>query len=237
MKMKSLKEPKKLSLLLLIIAAVISYLLPLVPFGNYIIWPFVILTTYIHEMGHGLTAIIVGGSFNKLLIYSNASGTAVYSGVSDSLALAGVAAGGLLAPSIAGGIFILSGTSRRYSIYVCSILILLMLISLLFWVRSLYGFLMIGIMSMVLFIIATKVRNIWQQFLIQFLGVQMLADTLSRTSRYLFTELVGSDSKLQHSDTSSIALQLGGTYWLWGSLIFILCIAIFVFSIRHSYFK
>jgi hypothetical protein len=235
--MKNLTNQQRLSLLLLIVSAAISYLLPLFPFGNYIIWPFVILTTYIHEIGHGLTVIIVGGDFKQLLIHSNASGAAVYSGVSGNLALASVAAAGLLAPSIAGGIFILSGASRRYSIYVCRILIVMMLISLLFWVRSLYGFLMISAMSIVFFIIATKANNIWQQFLVQFLGVQMLVDTLSRTSRYLFTELVGGDIKLQHSDTSAIALQLGGTYWLWGGLLFILCMAIFVLSIRHAYFR
>ena len=48
---------------LLLFAGLVFFALSLFPFGWIIQWPFVILTTFIHELGHGLTAILVGGKF------------------------------------------------------------------------------------------------------------------------------------------------------------------------------
>ena len=44
----------------LILAVIVVLALPALPFGNYLTYPFVILTTWFHEMGHGLTAMALG---------------------------------------------------------------------------------------------------------------------------------------------------------------------------------
>ena len=56
-------------------------------------------------MGHGLTALILGGHFTELKIFSNASGLA-YSYAGDGVPSGLVAAGGLLAPPIVGALLI-----------------------------------------------------------------------------------------------------------------------------------
>ena len=232
-----LTHQQRLALLLLIIASIISYLLSILPFGNYIIWPFVILTTYIHEMGHGLTAMLAGGDFRYIVLNADASGVAVYSGVNNNVLLASVAAGGLLAPSIAGGLFMLSGSNQRTSSYAIVILCVFMLLGTVIWVRSTYGVLMIMATATFFFCVLSIRKNFIKQLLVQFLGVQMLLDTVTRTARYLFTDATGTVDKLQHSDTSVIAANLGGAYWLWGIIILVLCIAIFTYSLRHAYSK
>ncbi|MCP4440752.1 MAG: hypothetical protein GY810_17530 [Aureispira sp.] len=113
--MTSLDQQQGKAFGLLVLAGLVTFFLPIIPFGNYILWPFVILTTYIHEMGHGLMAILLGGSFLKLEIYSNAAGVAWHSGVGGGIPRALVAAAGLVGPSIAGGLFILAGRTTKGS--------------------------------------------------------------------------------------------------------------------------
>mgnify|MGYP000259427338 FL=1 len=62
-------------------------------------------------MGHGLTALLVGGKFHYLEIYANGGGVA-YSSVTNKfmsipLARAFTAAGGLFGPAIAGSVLIM----------------------------------------------------------------------------------------------------------------------------------
>ena len=49
----------------LIIAAALVLFLPQLPLGNYLLYPFAILTTWFHEMGHGLTALLLGWQFDQ----------------------------------------------------------------------------------------------------------------------------------------------------------------------------
>ncbi|MEM6477056.1 MAG: M50 family metallopeptidase, partial [Pseudomonadota bacterium] len=57
----------------LLLAVVVVVFLPSLPFGNYLIYPFFILTTWFHEMGHGISAILTGQEFDQLVIYANGS--------------------------------------------------------------------------------------------------------------------------------------------------------------------
>lgn len=229
------KEQQGKAFLILILAGIITFFLPMIPNGNYILWPFVILTTYIHEMGHGLMAILMGGSFLKLEIFSNASGLAWHSGVGEGIPRALVSAGGLVGPSIAGGLFILCGRSVKGSSRGFLVLSLFLLIGTLIWVRSPFGMISIGAMGVLFLIISRKGTAGLHQFLIQFLGVQMLADTLTRTFGYLFKGSVEVAGQTRHSDTGRIAEQLGGPYWFWGALVFVFCLSIFIVSMKIAY--
>ena len=73
--LKLTDEQKRLALLFLA-AAGASLALYLIPYGRYVLYPFALLATWAHEMGHGLTALVCGGVFDKLVLYSNLGGTA-----------------------------------------------------------------------------------------------------------------------------------------------------------------
>ena len=60
----------------LIIAGVLVIFLPQLPLGNYLLYPFTILTTWFHEMGHGLAALALGWEFERLVLLSDGSGYA-----------------------------------------------------------------------------------------------------------------------------------------------------------------
>src|SRR5262249_33735343 len=107
----------------------------LVPYGRQLLYPFTLLATWVHEMGHGLTALLVGGRFEKLEVFSNASGlahTAGYGGWRSGL----VALGGLLAPPLAGASILALGRGGRRARLILFALALALAISPAIWVRS-----------------------------------------------------------------------------------------------------
>lgn len=70
----------------------------LVPYGRYVAYPLLLLSTYAHEMGHGLTALVTGGTFESLVMSADGSGVA-YLRIPDSRrARAATSAGGLVGP-------------------------------------------------------------------------------------------------------------------------------------------
>lgn len=234
--MRSVKHNRGNALFLLVSAALVFMLLSRVPFGNFIQWPFVIITTFIHEMGHGLTAIAVGGSLDKVEIYYNGSGLAFINTV-RGWPYAASAAGGLMAPSIVGSIFIMVGRNTRDSAVTFLCLSLFILICCALWVRSSFGLIILVSIGLIFLALSRKSSHGFQQFLVQFMGVHMLVDTFTRTLGYLFTRSVDVAGEMRHSDSSIVAENLIGGHLLWASIISILSVGILFISLRKSYFK
>ena len=88
---------------LLLGIALASILLWQTHVGSLLLYPFTILATWFHEMGHGLMAMLTGRGFERLQIFADGSGVAQSMrpvdgyGVIDAL----IAASGPLGPAIA----------------------------------------------------------------------------------------------------------------------------------------
>lgn len=222
--------------MLLALAAIVFWLLSKIPFGNTIQWPFIIITTFIHEMGHGLSALLVGGDFIKVEIFHNASGLA-YTRTSEGWHRAFVAAGGLIAPSVAGGIFLWSGLNSRRASISFLILSIFILISCLLWVRSSFGLMILIPAGLIFLFLSRKSSKGLQHFLIQFIGVHMLVDTFTRTLSYIFTSTATVSGEARHSDTGVIAESLIGGHLLWACIMGLVTVGIVIISLRKTYFK
>lgn len=223
-------------LLILLLAALAFLILNRVPFGHYIQWPFVIITTFVHEMGHGLIAIMTGGNLIQIEIYQDASGLARTETV-VGWRQAAIAAGGLLAPSLIGGGFIIAGINRQSSSRVFLVFSLFILISCFLWVRSAFGLLILLPTGALFLWLSQRGSAVMQHFIIQFIGVHMLVDTVTRSISYLFSSNATVGGQSRHSDTAVIAQQLIGGHLLWASIIAVLSVWIFYFSLRKTYLK
>ena len=122
----------------LLTAGVLVVFAPALPFGNYLIYPFMILATWFHEMGHGLTALAFGYEFERLVIYSNGSGLAESSLPADAsrFSRALIAAGGPLGPSLIGAALILASAKEKFWRPALYLLAFAIAISTGIWVRS-----------------------------------------------------------------------------------------------------
>ena len=215
--------PKLISnsrLLGLLLAALVTVALWQLPFGNFVLYPFTILATWFHEMGHGLTAIFLGGRFEKLMVFSNGSGLAYHSGhlALGTLGRALVSAGGLMGPPIAGAGLLLASRHRKSARLALFALGLLLLLSTLIWVRSFYGWLMLPLLGFVILYLSLESNGRLQMLSAQFLGVQACISSYQHLD-YLFSHSATIGGRMMLSDTGRIALLLVLPHWFWGGLI------------------
>ncbi|MBC1242010.1 M50 family metallopeptidase [Nostoc sp. 2RC] len=224
---------ERMGLKWLIAAAIATALLWQVPGGDYILYPFTILATWFHEMGHGLMALLLGGQFQKLQIFSDGSGVATY-GIRSSLGPIGpalVAAAGPMGPPIAGAALILASRSFKAASWSLKILGGFLLFSTLIWVRSWFGLVAIPLLGLIILAIALKAPRWVQGFSIQFLGVQACISTYHQLD-YLFSSSAG---YLGLSDTAQMQRYLLLPYWFWGGLMAVASAVILVQSLRVAY--
>ncbi|MDX2099829.1 MAG: M50 family metallopeptidase [Leptolyngbyaceae cyanobacterium bins.59] len=229
-------EPDRTSLLWLIAAAIATVFLWQVPIGNYLLYPFSILATWFHEMGHGLTAMLLGGRFERLLIFPNGSGLAYHRGFLflGPIGRALVSAGGPMGPAFAGAAFILASQKARSSRWALILLGSLLILSAVIWVRSAFGLVFVPLAGLGVLAIALLGPNWMQQFSIQFLGVQACISLFHQVD-YLFMNRAVIGGQVQLSDSAQIASQLLLPYWFWGGLMVIASLVLLVQSLRVTY--
>lgn len=213
-------EDRRRRIALLAISAFAAVSLWQTYWGGILLYPFTILSTWFHEMGHGLAASLVGYRFQELLIYPDGSGVAlslVPEG-SGSLAAALVAAGGPLGPPLAGAALIIASRTQRGTDIALVALGTVLLLSTAIWVRSLTGWLVLVPLALALLAIAWRDAPHRRQLVVQMLGVLACVSTYRQTG-YLFSQGGVLGGLPQRSDTQAIADALFGTYWLWGAII------------------
>ena len=74
-------------LLLAVLAAVVVFILWNIPQLDFILYPFRLFATYVHESGHGTAALLTGGHFAGFEIFRDGSGQAITAGGSRLLIL------------------------------------------------------------------------------------------------------------------------------------------------------
>lgn len=207
----------------LVVAGLVVTMLPALPFGAYLIYPFAILTTWFHEMGHGLTAMLLGQHFEQLMIFPNGSGLAEsqVSGEASRFTHAAIAAGGPIAPSAVGALLIVASAHPKAWRPVLWLSAAVILGSVLIWVRSLTGLWVLPLVAAILALIAWRASPGFARFSLQFLGV-LGAMSMLRDFNYLFTEQGMVNGRPMMSDTGQIEAALGLPHWFWAGLILLL---------------
>ena len=205
-------------------------------------YPFVLLGTWFHEMGHGITALVLGGNFEYLEIYKNGGGVAYTSYLTTELWLpynltrALVAFGGLIGPCIMGSLLIISGTKPNLSKLMLGLLVISIVISLIFWLRSYMPMLILGTIAFILGIIIFINNNSVIHWTVLFLGLQSTLSTYLQLD-YLFTSSFIRNGTQNISDTQAIANNLFGTHWMWAIIVIIFSLVLLFKSYKYYLLK
>lgn len=99
------------TLTLIGLAGLVSLLMAIIPVLGLIGYPFRLLLTIVHELGHGLAALLTGGSFIKFVIYPDGAGLATTTGGWRLM----VIPAGYLGVAVFGAVLILLGRNHRWS--------------------------------------------------------------------------------------------------------------------------
>ena len=210
---------------ILIAAAVLFIISHYVPFGDVALYPLTLFTTWVHEMGHGLTALIVGGRFESLDIYRNAGGLA-YAFASWGWPDALVAAGGLLAPPVVGAAILAVVHGPRRSRVLLAALALGLVASMILFVRTPTGIIAMSVVALALGWAAWKLDADYRVIVSQVLGVVLALDTVTRMVSYAFMKEVTLEGKTTPSDVGIIALNLGGSHIGYGLAITVIALGL-----------
>ena len=220
----------------LLIAVVIVVVLQNIPSLRFLMYPFNLLATWIHEMGHGLTAEMMGGNFNKLVINADTSGYASYSYnplTMGSMAKATISSAGYMGTAIFGTFMLFfrrkDGFVKAFSV----MLSVFMIASLIIYVRSWVGVFFVVPFSALLLFIGLKSSGEINKMVYNFLAAQIALNTVLDI-KVLFS--VGNSSggvmgmaNLQ-SDAAKIADILIFPYWFWASLWLLTSVLLFIWA-------
>ncbi len=213
--------------------ALASILLWQTTLGSLLLYPFTILATWFHEMGHGLAAMLTGRGFERLLIFADGSGVAQSLRPADGYRLtdALVAASGPLGPAIAGALLIVASRSPAATRNALAVLGVALVVSTLIWVRSPTGWLVLPALGLAIAALALRGSVAWQRFGIQLIGVQACISAWQQFD-YLFSPGGTVGGELHRSDTGAIADVLVLPYWFWGAMISAAILALLGWSLR-----
>ena len=217
----------------LILAGLATIIIWQIPYGHQILYPFTLLATYAHEMGHGLAAMLTGAEFEQLVLFPNGSGFARYRGHDiGRLSRAFIAAGGLVGPSIAGATLLaLASRTGKYR-FLLKVLAVLMLASGLIWARSLFS-LVFAFGFAAAFWFGSRTKGSGPAFLVHLVAVQLCLSVFSDLD-YMFSDGAVVDGKVSLSDVSQIEQALFLPYWIWGGLVAMVSFAVLGFGLWQS---
>ena len=151
-------QDQKQRVALLLGIALASIILWQTTLGSLLLYPFTILATWFHEMGHGIAAMLTGRGFERLQIFADGSGVAESLRPADGYRLtdALVAASGPLGPAIAGALLIISSRSPTATRNALAVLGVALILSTLIWVRSLTGWLVLPALGIAIVVLALR---------------------------------------------------------------------------------
>lgn len=193
----------------------LTVVLHFIPFGGLIGYPLMLFSTLVHELGHGLTALLMGGEFRQMVVFADGSGVATHSGVSSDVGRALVSAGGLVGPAVVAGVAFVLARTRRLSRVGLGVGAAFLAVTMVAFMRNPFGLAFTGAVVLLLAWVAWRKSADTAQVVLVFLAIQMSLSVFSRGD-YLFTAEAHTGAGVMPSDTAHMAMALGGTYWLWG---------------------
>ncbi len=202
---------------LLLSAATIALLWQL-PYGAQMLYPLTLLATFAHEMGHGLSALALGFSFDDMLLHSDGSGMAVWRGNSGATATALIAAGGLIGPSLAGVSLLLLSRAPRFARATLLLVALLLLAAVALWVRNAFGIGFLLAWALCLGLAAKVLPDAAAAFLLHLIALTLCLSWLTDLD-YMFSNQAVVNGVALPSDSAVMAAALWLPYWFWGGVV------------------
>ena len=209
----SLEDATRTALIASVVATVVLYALPY-PL-HYLKYPLMLLSTVVHELGHGIAMLLIGGSFDWFEMWPRGSGMAHGHGYGVGGASAFVSAGGLCGPAVASAVLALLARRPRWARVALGAFGGFLALALVLWVRGAFGIVFVGVLTAATLALVIRGSAELGQTVLVFLAMQLALSVFSRGD-YLFKREAHTGAGVSSSDVQHMADALGGPYWLWG---------------------
>ena len=206
-------------------AAALSLAVSLTPWGDLILAPFGLFTTWIHECAHAVAALAVGGHVRSITIHLDGSGLA-HSLVPDGrLARGVVTSAGYIGGRQVGWLHKAAAPVPQGAPPIRRAVAAAMLVTLVFWVRNVAGVMVVLAWAGVLLFLAARGNSSVSRFVLGLLAVQVALNAVYDI-RVLFMAGVG------HSDADTMASLFWLPSWLWAGTWMLLSVGMLTWTLR-----
>jgi hypothetical protein len=208
------------------LAVGLTLLVHLTPVGALLGRPLTWFAVLIHELGHGVGALLAGGEFRAFVMSDSAGAVSGVAQVVTFTPTQGAVAvlAGLLGPSVAAMIGFALARSPRWARVGLAVIATFLIWALAFKVRSWFGAAVVGGLIGITGAGALLASARMAQLLLMFLSVELALSLWSHLG-YMFSRTAALPTGVVPSDSASLAAQLGGAYWMWGALAALLSLA------------
>jgi hypothetical protein len=198
-------------------SALVTLALYVTPGLQFLARPLLYLSTLVHEMGHGVGALLGGGEWRDFHMFEDGSGYATTTG-GTAFQRGLTCAAGLVGPAVAAAVFMAMGLRLSLARYALAATGAFFALSLVLWVEGSFGLGFVGIVAATCLGIAIWASPELTRVALLFLATQLALSVYSRGD-YLFTDYVDgqmTDGKRSPSDVQAMSDAIGMPYWFWG---------------------
>ncbi len=190
------------------LAAALSLGLSLTPWGQLVLYPFKLFTTWVHECGHALMTLAVGGNVMSIVIDPDTSGRTLSLVPSGRIDQGLVSSAGYLGASVVGCLLMAATRVERWAHRILYAVGAFMLLTLVVWMRNPFGFGVVLAWGVALVLLARRGDGNVARFVLGLLAIQVALDAVYDI-RVLF--LVHG----AHSDADAMAQLFLLPSWVW----------------------
>jgi hypothetical protein len=209
------------------VAAALSLGISLTRFGPLLLYPFKLFTTWVHECGHAVMTVIVGGRVNSIVIELNTTGITRSLIPQGRIAQGLVASAGYLGASIVGCVLMTAARGKKRAHAILLGIGACMLATLAIWIRNPFGIAVVLIWSIALIALSRHASGPVSSFVLSLLAVQVALDSVYDI-RVLFLVRVG------YSDADTMARLFVLPAWFWAAVWMLVSIAMLTWTLVRT---
>ncbi len=213
-----IKRPRRRLVLPLALGALFLLL-----FDTVVVYPFRLFVVFLHEVSHGIAAVLTGGSVVSIAIGADEGGLCVTRGGWPFLVLNA----GYLGSLLFGALFLLLAARRRLAAAVVGAVGAFTCLAALVYVRTWFGFGYCLLMGLAFLLVAARLSSAVSELLLSAIGVM--------SALYAVADIT-QDAILRHvaaSDASALARLTGIPALLWGVGWILVSLATLVLVVRR----
>src|SRR6187551_3331152 len=151
------------------IAAVLSFAISLTRWGPLVLYPFRMFSTWVHECGHAVMTLLVGGDVSSIVIEPNGAGLTKSLVPQSRIAQGLVASAGYLSASIVGCALMIAARGKKQAHAILWTIGAFMLLTLIIWMRNLFGIVVVLIWSLALIALSRRASGRVSSFVLSLL--------------------------------------------------------------------
>jgi hypothetical protein len=191
-------------------AVAVSLVVSLTAWAPFLLYPFKLFTTWVHECGHALMTVLVGGRVTAIVIQPDTSGFTQSLVPVGRLARGLVASAGYLGAAVVGCLLMAATRVEKRARLILLGLGAFMLITLVLWMRNLFGFVVVLTWGVALLTLARHRNANAPRFLLSLLAIQVALNSVYDI-RVLFL------IDRRQSDAATMARLFLLPSWVWAT--------------------